>query len=691
MKVKNIFFIFPPQFEPFQPYLSLPILASVLKEESCSFKIYDFNIDYFNWILTPSYIERSLRDVKTRQDRSDNFIFERGEYALDHLIEAKRIIGNQEEFADLPKYKWAMNVLRTALEVVSERFSPSKIDFYEARCGPTNYDSHKIYNTINDSLLNLFEEFINEIVLPILKNNKPDFVGFSLVVHDQLAFTLSLCREIRRLFPEIHLCIGGPLVSRLCQEMSNIPYISQLIDSFVVGEGEVTISELVSALKAGMDPTEVPGVLEPRYQDKFKRRLLQNSPLTILPDFSCLALDKYFSPYLVLPYLTSYGCYWRKCSFCCHRYPYGRYIEKPIELVVDQLSKLTKNYGTKYFSFSDESIPPKRMHNLALEIINRGLDIRWFTFTRMEKAFKELNFCNLIYHAGCRTLMFGFESAVQRVLDLMQKGTEAQDVPEILSACNKASISVRLDTMIGFPGESETESDYTLKFIRKHRHLIDTPFSITPLSLFELQKDSLIMHDPEKHGICPKKALRGDLDYQVDYEIHNGMNNAKKYQAYKKYICALISEFDAPHLCPENKAHAFIMKCLYEDRLISIHNFSNIKERPYEYVPILYECIQCKAFNSDNGSGCKYLLSNLLNGMKVEIDCFCKKTIDMIECGYSVAEILAAFAKSIRIFENDRNKSLKAFLQFLVNHDFIYFITHIPPIRNNLFQKSHIS
>jgi len=685
--VRKISLIFPPQFEPFQPYLSLPTLALALKERDYSVRVYDFNIDYFNWILTTSYIEQSLRDLKTRKDRSDRLIFKRGEYALDHLTEVKGVIRKQEEFADLPKYKWAANVLRTALEVVSERFKPSKIDFYELKCGSTNYDSRSIFNAINDPHLNLFEEFIDEFIRPILEKDTPDFIGFSLVVHDQLAFTLTLSREIRRLFPNVHLCAGGPLVSRLGQEIATSPYISKFFDSFVMGEGEKTICEIVEALEAGADLIKIPGVLVPGHQDKFKKRSSENSLSTILPDFSCLPLDEYLSPYLVLPYLTSYGCYWGKCAFCCHRYPYGKYREKPIELVVDQLAKLSQDYRTKYFSFSDEGILPQRMRNLALQIINRGLDIKWFTFARMEKAFKEPDFCNLIYHAGCRTLMFGFESAVQRTLDLIDKGTKVTDVPAILSACKKASISVRLDAMIGFPTETEKESKYTLKYIRRHRYLIDTPFSITPLSIFELQKDSPIIKNPEKYGVYPKKPLRGDLDYQVDYEIRNGMDYAKKIQTYGKYISTLNYEFEGPNICPENKAHAFIMKCLHDEGLISVYSFSKIKEKPNRYVPVLYQGIQYKPLNSSNGSECKYLLSNSLNGMEVEINSLCKKTIDMIETCFSIAEILAELDQSKSILDNDFNESFISFLQFLFNNDFIYFVTDIPRAKKNFFSK----
>ena len=44
------------------------------------------------------------------------------------------------------------------------------------------------------------------------------------------------------------------------------------------------------------------------------RPLLLND--TIMQDLSDYQLDKYYAPDIVLPVLSSRGCYWRKCSFC---------------------------------------------------------------------------------------------------------------------------------------------------------------------------------------------------------------------------------------------------------------------------------------------------------------------------------------------------------------------------------------
>lgn len=674
MNVKSTL-IFPPQFEPFQPYLSLPVLSSALKAKGYDVNTLDLNVDYFNRILRPSYLERFFHEFPNSKNSNSQNHFEgkQEKYILDNLGKAVHMIRDVESFKDLPTYKWAMNMLKTALELFSAKHTPSVVNFYESHCGTTNYDSRKILTSIAKDRINPFKEYINNVAIPRIMEFSPGFIGISLVVHDQLAFTLTLCQELKRLFPHIHICAGGALISRSYNRITTNPAISSLFDSLVIGEGEETICELVEAVEKNAKISDITGVLIPSKIAKFRKRKPTEFVEGIFPDFSELPIDKYFSPILVLPYLTSYGCHWGKCSFCCHHFPYGRYREKSEKLVVEQLAQLSEQYGTNYFNFTDEQITPERLNIFAEKFIEHNLDIEWFTFARMEKDFKEPEFCNQLYRAGCRTLMFGFESAVQRILDMMHKGTEVADFPEILSACKSESLSVRLDTMVGFPTESEEESDCTLDFLCTHKDLIDTPFSITPLSTFELQKHSRILENAETYGISPIGPLRGDLDYEVDYEIQSGMNRSKRLKAFEKFVTALNSQFESPRICPENKSHAFLMKCFYDEGLVSTDSFQAVVESPYLYIPVLYPGVQVQHRDSIGERGDIYLLSNLLSGMQLEIDHFCKDALVLAGEGHSIGEIFAIIERQNALLNNNSEASFKKFLTFLWFNDFISF------------------
>jgi radical SAM superfamily enzyme YgiQ (UPF0313 family) len=493
---------------------------------------------------------------------------------------------------------------------------------------------------------------------------------------------LTLCRELKKLFPHIHLCAGGALISRLYNKLADIPAISSLFDSLVIGEGEEAVCELVEALEKDKEISDIPGVLVPSKENKFRKRNPTESATEILPDFSELPLDKYFSPFLVLPYLTSYGCHWAKCSFCCHHYPYSRYREKPEKLVVEQLAKLSERYNTNYFSFTDEQITPERLEILAEQFLDADIDIKWFTFARMEKALKQQEFCDVLYKAGCRTLMLGFESAVPRILDLMRKGTHVSDFPEILSSCKKANISIRLDTMVGFPTETKEESEFTLEFLVKNRKLIDTPFSITPLSLFELQDNSPIMRCSSKYEISPRKPRRGDLDCQLYYEINSGMEHTARREIYKKYI-QVLSQFDFSDICPDNKVHAFLMKCLYDEQFLQLYLFGDVVQQPDAFTPVLVSGIRCMAKNPLDENPLTYMLLNLSNGLEVEIDSLCKYTIDLIKENFTLKQIITRVSNVTDTSSTDIPDAFFSFLKFLYSNEFVYFLPSFSKERLN--------
>jgi len=95
-------------------------------------------------------------------------------------------------------------------------------------------------------------------------------------------------------------------------------------------------------------------------------------------------------------------------------------IERSIERVIDEIEYQSRKYHTKFFEFIDECIAPKRLMDIAKEIIKRGLEVYWSAESRIEKAFMKEEL-NKLYQAGCRILYMGLESASQKILDKMKK------------------------------------------------------------------------------------------------------------------------------------------------------------------------------------------------------------------------------------------------------------------------------
>lgn len=361
---------------------------------------------------------------------------------------------------------------------------------------------------------------------------------FSLVVYDQLAAALTLAREIKRRRPRAKIVAGGPLVARLAPRLREFPWITEIFDIIAPGEAYRVL----------------PQILE------FNQVYTGH----VTPDYSDLSLDRYFSCRPVLPYLVAHGCKWGRCAFCTHHKTYDGYRASPLEAVVQDLEDISRRYGVEYISFSDEYLTAAQLICLADLILKRRLDVKWSTFARPEPRFVDPEFTGRLYRAGCRLLMFGLESASQRVLNLMGKGTWVEHFAPILSACKAANIAVRLDFLVGFPGETEAEAQLTYDFIGEHRSLIDTPFSSYAVAAFELREGSPVMEQADRFGIRVLGRLRGDLDEQYDYAAEQGLTSEQRSEWRRRLIAFFKTEMQAEVIAPQNKTHQLVFKDLYD-------------------------------------------------------------------------------------------------------------------------------
>ena len=238
-----------------------------------------------------------------------------------------------------------------------------------------------------------------------------------------------------------------------------------------------------------------------------------------LPDFSDTPPGRYHSPAPVLPYLSSRGCPWRRCAFCTHQKTYLHYREECPETTADNLSTLQKMYGVSHFCLVDEMVYPRRLEKIAGELIRRNVGVRFSAYARpsgfspglLEKA----------HRSGLRLLMWGGESASQRVLDLMGKGTNARRVQNILHSAAEAGIWNLLFVIFGFPTETKAEWLSTLDFLDSCR---DSVHALSR-SRFILLEGSKIFLNPKRYAISRiiERPQRDPASIAWDYEVSEGL------------------------------------------------------------------------------------------------------------------------------------------------------------------------
>jgi anaerobic magnesium-protoporphyrin IX monomethyl ester cyclase len=180
--------------------------------------------------------------------------------------------------------------------------------------------------------------------------------------------------------------------------------------------------------------------------------------------------------------------------------------------------------GTRHFTFVDDIIAPARFNKLSKAVLEAKLDIRYHAMTRPMKAFTREILQNM-YDAGCRFIMWGVESGSQRVLDLMEKGTNVAEVEQCLAISAEVGIKNHVFIICGFPTETREEFQETIEFLARAKKNIHCVHK----TIFGLEPGTPVFDDPEKFGVTKLWVKPSGFIY--DFECSTGMNREQARKA----------------------------------------------------------------------------------------------------------------------------------------------------------------
>lgn len=212
------------------------------------------------------------------------------------------------------------------------------------------YDIDLAEYTIKDPSLNIITD---------LYKRKPKILGFSCYIWN-IEQTIEVIRMYKKIDPSVIIFVGGPEVS---YDVNYWLDRVKEIDIITIGEGEITVKKLITAIENGNDFTSINGI---GYRDEGKN--------IIKPQTEKLDLTTIPSPYRFkedLPFLskriqyieTSRGCPFN-CQFCLSSIEVGvRYFNR--EVIKDDIRYLMAN-GAKVFKFVDRTFNISRSYAMDM-------------------------------------------------------------------------------------------------------------------------------------------------------------------------------------------------------------------------------------------------------------------------------------------------------------------------------------
>jgi len=290
---------------------------------------------------------------------------------------------------------------------------------------------------------------------------------------------VEVAAAIKDLLPGAFVVLVGDHVSALPNETLAL---NSAIDAVAVGEYEHTIAELAEHLEEGRGDglEEITGLV---YRDKHEQRnFVANSPRNLVANLDeipwvsrtykrFLNYHNYFysgNLYPLVVFNTSRGCPHR-CSFCVYQQTFTghRMRYRSVGDVVDEMEYVVREFsplGEIMFEDDTLTISKKRTMELCEEVLRRNLKVRWSCNARVQL---DLETMKLMRRSGCRSLLVGFESGSQVVLNGMRKGSKLELYERFMQDTRKAGLLVNGTFLVGCPGETRETMRQTLELAKR--------------------------------------------------------------------------------------------------------------------------------------------------------------------------------------------------------------------------------
>jgi len=244
----------------------------------------------------------------------------------------------------------------------------------------------------------------------------------------------------------------------------------------VVGEGEMTLVEVLDALLRGVRSIEtVAGICrrdgDGRLTRTRPREIIRNLDALPFPAWDLVDVDRYrriwrsHHGFHSMNLATTRGCPYH-CNWCAKPIYGQRYATRSPGHVVDEIAWLKRHYAPDHLWIADDifGLTPGWIEGFAALVEERDARVPFKCLLRADQVTPEI--ARALRRSGCQTAWIGAESGSQRVLDAMEKGTRVDQIHAATGLLRGAGIEVGFFLQFGYPGETRDDIDKTLAMIR---------------------------------------------------------------------------------------------------------------------------------------------------------------------------------------------------------------------------------
>ena len=302
-----------------------------------------------------------------------------------------------------------------------------------------------------------------------LARERPGCVGIygNLLTRQNVLELISVCKGVGAT-----VILGGPEPANYAEE-----YLTHGADVVVMGEGELTLERLLVHLQQnGAEQLQaVEGVVF-RGEDG---RVVRTPPRALHPDLDALpfpdrdAIDlrAYLEAWRThhgsssVSLICARGCPYT-CTWCSHSvFGFSHRRRSPAN-VAEEVTQIVAQFSPDRLWYADDvfTLHHGWLFEYADELRRRNLRLPFECISR-EDRLNEAVVAELA-EMGCFRLWIGSESGSQRVLDAMQRRTDAERVRYVTRLLQQHGVEVGMFIMLGYEGETERDLEATLEHLK---------------------------------------------------------------------------------------------------------------------------------------------------------------------------------------------------------------------------------
>jgi len=266
---------------------------------------------------------------------------------------------------------------------------------------------------------------------------------------------------------------GGPEPGAYAEQ-----YLQAGADVVVIGEGEITLEELLPILNhdqwelldrvRGIAFRTSDGAIH-RTAARPQIAEIDNQPW---PCREAVSIESYLETWRrhhrtgSVSIITARGCPY-DCRWCSHAVFGKTHRRRRPVLVVDELEAILDRYSPDMLWIADDvfTIHHGWLAEFRAELSRRRIRIPFECISRADRI--NAHVADLLADLHCFRVWIGSESGSQRMLDAMQRGVTVEEVQRAVEVCKERGIETGMFLMWGYEGEELSDIEATVSHVRR--------------------------------------------------------------------------------------------------------------------------------------------------------------------------------------------------------------------------------